>query len=341
MNGTHQPVALYAGVEGGGSHSAIALFDADGKCLAECQGSCINFLLIGMPETERRIRALVDDALQKAGQPAHTTLRALGLSLSGCEVDETNEAFRQNLLENHPTLTESCFVCSDTVGTIATAFEDGGMCLIAGTGSNSLLLKADGTTHRCGGWGHLFGDEGGAWWIAHEAIKWVFDEDDNLRKPPHSTEAVREAIFTCFGVTDRFGLLAHAYTKFEKQRFAALCEHLAAAARHGDPLCLQLFKEAGAWLGRYIAALLPNVDKEMLSAERGLQIVVVGAVFRSWPLLRDGLLEVAGPLLPAFQLLELRGSLCSGAAFLAARRAGHRLPRDCSQHTKLLCSWRQ
>ena len=79
----------------------------------------------------------------------------------------------------------------------------------------------------------------------------------------------------------------------------------------------------------------------MLSGDRGLQIVVVGAVFRSWPLLRDGLLEVAGPLLNAFQLLELRGSLCSGAAFLAARRSGHRLPRDCSKHTKLLCSWRQ
>ena len=30
-----------------------------------------------MPETERRIRALVDDALQKAGKPPHTTLRAL------------------------------------------------------------------------------------------------------------------------------------------------------------------------------------------------------------------------------------------------------------------------
>ena len=59
----------------------------------------------------------------------------------------------------------------------------------------------------------------------------------------------------------RFGLLAHAYTKFEKQRFAALCEHLAGAARHGDPLSLMLFRQAGAWLGRYIAALLPNVDK--------------------------------------------------------------------------------
>ena len=42
-----------------------------------------------------------------------------------------------------------------------------------------------------------------AWWIAREAIKWVFDEDDNLRQPPHSTDAVREAIHTCFGVQDR------------------------------------------------------------------------------------------------------------------------------------------
>ena len=40
-------------------------------------------------------------------------------------MEETNELFRQGLLDHHPTMTESCFVCSDTVGTIATAFEDG------------------------------------------------------------------------------------------------------------------------------------------------------------------------------------------------------------------------
>ncbi|XP_037777026.1 uncharacterized protein LOC119574000 [Penaeus monodon] len=110
------------------------------------------------------------------------------------------------LMKRYPDLARHVIVSSDTKGSIATACQNGGIVLISGTGSNALLLNPDSKTYRCGGWGHLLGDEGGAYWIAARAVKLLFDEDDNLIDPPFNTAQLRDIVYTHFELKDRGNL---------------------------------------------------------------------------------------------------------------------------------------
>lgn len=330
---------FFGGIEGGGGHSVAKILNEDGRVVGASSGSGTNLYLEGMDATIERFHTLIREALSAASLPADTKLRALGVSSSGCEAEETNCKLKQTMMTRYPGMAERVVVCSDSVGAIVTAFPQGGICLISGTGSNSLLLNPGGSVFRCGGWSYMLGDEASAWWIARQAIKWVFDEDDNLRASPHSTAVARQCIKRYFGVSDRFGMLDFAYTNFSKPKFAGLCQHLAAAGHEGDAFCRELFADAGRWLGRFVVALLPNVADELRHAPGGLSVVAVGAVFKSWDLMKVGFVEQVSPHLSAFTLLQLTGSLALGATYMAAREADFDLPKNYAQNSVPLCRW--
>ena len=162
---------IIGGIEGGGTRANVSIINADtSEILATVhkEGST-NLYHVGIDESCNRLQQLIKDALIKAGLDPSVTLVALCLSLSGCEVEETIQEFTKRIQELYPTLSHHYVVASDTVGTLATASGDGGMVLIAGTGSNALLSNPDGTTGRCGGWGHMLGDEGAAYFVAMRA----------------------------------------------------------------------------------------------------------------------------------------------------------------------------
>jgi len=326
------PVVVYGGVEGGGTHSTTMLFNEKGEKLAEVEGPSTNLYQIGIPETNNRISNMVTQALNKAGLPENTTLEGLGLSLSGCEREETNSSLVSNMVECHPSLSHHYDVCSDTVGTLNTATDSGGIVLIAGTGSNALLVNPDGSIHRCGGWGHYLGDEGSAWWIAHKACKVYFDHVDNLNNAPADINTVQELIFSHFNIQDRFGILTHCYDNFSKAEFASLTKKIAEAAFAGDALCKWLFFEAGRMMGKHIRALANNVSKELREGEGGLNIVCVGSVWKSWDLMKDGFLEGiknnnGQPSISELTMVKLSVGMATGATYLGAKAAGKSIPK--------------
>ncbi|XP_042240598.1 N-acetyl-D-glucosamine kinase-like isoform X2 [Homarus americanus] len=331
---------IFGGVEGGGTHSWIVLMDGRGKKIAELEGPSTNRWLMGLKECLERICKLVQDAKEMAGVSQDTILEGLGLCLSGCEEDEANRQMEKEILEQYPNLTKHVVVASDTQGSIATACHNGGIVLISGTGSNALLLNPDGKTFRCGGWGHMLGDEGGAYWIAARAVKILFDEDDNLIDPPFCTAKLRNIVYSHFDLKDRFGMLQHVYTTFEKAKFASLAAKISEGAAQGDPMCGRILYDGGFALGRHISALSRNMHPDLFAAEDGLQIVCSGSVWKSWEYLREGFVDGVQPQLekdefiPKFKLLRLAVTSALGAIYLGALKAGYDIPRDYSKNVK-------
>jgi len=327
---------VFGGIEGGGTHSTAMLFSDSGEILAEVKGPSTNHYQIGKGETARRIASMFEDALKKAGLDTNTTLAGVGLSLSGIEDPETGAQMISTLRGLYPNLTKECKACSDTQGTLATATQSGGIVVIAGTGSNAHLLNKDGTEHNCGGWGHMMGDEGGAYWIAAQAVKLWFDSLDGFNNQYQNISNLENIIKQHFNVKDRHGMLPHLYDNFSKSEFASLTKALADNAEKGDEVCLEIFGRAGCVLAKHLVALAPKVNRSMFEDEGGLKVVCVGSVWKSWKFLQQEFLKTLDSceVITELTLVELCVGSATGASYLGGQAAGHYIPRDYSKNVK-------
>jgi len=332
----------FCGIDGGATHSSIALLCEDGRLLCELfDEPATNHWLQGMSTCCATIVSMVIKAKSQSGLPPSTPIHGLALCLSGCEDEITNADLQAHVTAAMGTsLQGQVTVNSDTHSPLAAASDCGGIVLISGTGSNGLLLNPDGTRVGCGGWGYILGDEGSAYWIAHTAVKTCVQSQDHF-KCDEDTTLVWELVKAHFGIKDRYGLLKFYYEKFEKSFFAGLTQKLAQGAENGDKLCKDLFRKAGFDLGHHLVALRSKIKGELYEGRIGLPVVCTGSVWKSWHLLKDGFenaleIDKGESLLKRFSLVKLTVSGAFGAALLAAKDSS--FPKKYDQYSEVFYS---
>ncbi|OQR79548.1 N-acetyl-D-glucosamine kinase-like [Tropilaelaps mercedesae] len=314
---------VYVGIEGGASFSKSILVHENGTVLAEASGLSLNYLLDGIDVVFKRIIEHINELKKNSGAEVLSKIASIGLCMSGCEEESANRKIEKKFLETYPNVAESVTVASDVIGSIKTCTPDGALVLIAGTGSNCFVLNPDASRVRCGGWGHLLGDEGSGYIVAQRGIKTIIDHDDNLRRSHYDVEPLRKVVYDHFNVSSNIELLHFFYTDFKKSTVADLAKKMSDLARSGDSFCNSLFRALGVDLAEHVKAVRSKISEDLLMKKGGLPVICVGSVFFSWDLMKEGFTETLHGLIDEFTCYQPVVSAAIGAAYYAATTAGN------------------
>jgi N-acetylglucosamine kinase-like BadF-type ATPase len=266
----------FLGVDGGQSSTRACIGDETGRVIGVGRGGPCNH--VGGAEGPSKFVAAIQSCLR--GACAQAGLDAEGvrfasacLGFSGGPADK--ESILSQILPSDRTLiTDDAFIA--LAG--ATAGEPG-VVVIAGTGSIALGRNSKGRTARAGGWGYLFGDEGGAFWIARQALRAALRWEEGWGAPT----SLRARLLDATGARNINDLLHRCYTpEFARPRVAGLSVLVNQAAENGDPRALEILDAAS----HDLALLAVAVRGQLFAAGEPTLVAYSGGVFSSRILLR-------------------------------------------------------
>uniref|UniRef100_A0A8R1DF37 N-acetyl-D-glucosamine kinase n=1 Tax=Caenorhabditis japonica TaxID=281687 RepID=A0A8R1DF37_CAEJA len=315
-NSKAESKGLYAGIEGGATGSKLVIIDSETNWRTESSNLGTNFYLTDYKIVCKRIADWILDVFEKEKLKIED-LRALGLGLSGAEDEEFNNKFVDYFRKNHGNVTDNFYLTSDSIMTLLANFprEENGIVLIAGTGSSCRMKKKDGSVQGAGGWGHMIGDGGSAFWIARAAIQMLFDAEDGFDNT-YNTDVIKALLFKHYNINEKTRILNYMYSNFEKHVVADFTVSLAQKV-NDDPAIGEVFRSAGHILGRHVATVAKHLPEE---ERKSLDIVLIGGVFRSWSALQAGFVAaMQGTGVQKLRMFEPCDSPAVGAAVLAAK----------------------
>lgn len=318
---THgQPEPWVFGIDGGGTSSRLRAESMSGTTRYEgCAGST-NINSNSLDAVLGTIATLLGEAFASGLSPQSCRAGFIGSAGVDSEsgrrtmLDALGQAFRQAAASSgsadaramHPVLGAGNDAEPALVGALA---DTEGYLLIAGTGSIAYARAESGASARAGGWGHLLGDEGSAFWIALQGMARGLRSSEGRDTPT----SVLEAALEYFGLPDPQALIPLVYARFDKAHIASFAPRVTALAAAGDPLASAIMEQAATEL----AALVVSVHRRLGSLVRRSRLALYGGLLEKNAELSAAVAWRIQQAVPDIVIVKPVGDAQAGACLLA------------------------
>jgi N-acetylglucosamine kinase-like BadF-type ATPase len=261
----------FLGVDGGQSGTTALIGDESGRILGAGEAGPCNHAGAheGRAKLERAVTASVAAACSQAGLDAGAIrFEAACFGMSGGTGGL--EAILGSIIR-----VGRLTVTTDAVIALAGATETGqGIITIAGTGSIAFGRNGEGRSVRAGGWGYIFGDEGGAMESVRQALRAALRMEEGWG----ARTGLRAVILEATGSGDANAAMHRMYTEdWPRDRAATLAPLVDAAAAAGDAVANEILANAAAQL----AMLAASVRSQLWKPGDAVEVAYIGGVFQS------------------------------------------------------------
>lgn len=285
------------GVDGGGTKTEAVAYDLKGNVLKTALkgfGNPLNNKDEALDNIEASIKEITDEL-------GLDELKGLYLGIAGSESGNNAELIKE---VSDKYFKNSVVMNDGRLALKAMLKGENGILTIAGTGSISIGIKGE-TDVRCGGWGHLLGDEGSAYKISIEAIKRMIFENDSRLEKSELTKKVMEKL----QINSLYDVIPFVYGS-TKDEVAKLAPIVSILAESGDEICINIMKKEGLELAKTTENVYKAVGFDKCS------IGLVGGVIRKSKVVREVFEEYLNKNINVVAYVDEEVSAAKGAYYI-------------------------
>ncbi len=241
---------LGLGIDAGGTGTRWALAATGGAIVAEGAVAGLSALQMSSADGRAAVRASFEQlsaAVLAHGQPAQVQAGLTGFGGDG-------QLLQQWLADLLGLEASAVVLGNDIEIAYRDSFAPGaGYLVYCGTGSIGAFIDADGQFHRAGGRGVVLDDGGGGFWIAREALRHIWRNED---EEPGRWRAspMAHAVFAHIGGDD--WSLSRQFIYGQERGAVGMLALAVAASAETDPVAAAILRDAGHELARLALALV-------------------------------------------------------------------------------------